>query len=197
MTEADRIRYDQDVKQAEQEVLNKDKELKILLERREDLYRLSPIDGIVTTWDVKKVLNARPVVTGQVLMNIANPNGPWEVEVLMPEKRMRYLDYGFEHEAKTDKDGKEYLPVEIILRTAPETKYFGKLYRDGIGQRAELHAEDGAVVKLRCIPDDDTLQKITRRPGAQVMADVKCGKRSVAFVCFYEVIEWIRANVLF
>jgi hypothetical protein len=39
--------------------------------------------------------------------------------------------------------------------------------------------------------------EITRRPGARVMADVKCGKRSVAFVCFYEVIEWIRANVFF
>jgi folate-dependent phosphoribosylglycinamide formyltransferase PurN len=44
---------------------------------------------------------------------------------------------------------------------------------------------------------DEALLEITRRPGAQVMADVKCGKRSVAFVCFYEVIEWIRANVFF
>lgn len=197
LTDADRIRYDQDVKQADQEVLNRAEELKILEKRKKDLERLSPIDGIVTTWEVKKILNARPVVTGQVLMNIADPNGPWEIEVLMPEKRMRYLDYAFDSEAKKDTDGREYLIVEIILRTAPETKYYGKLYRDGIGQRAELDPEDGAVVKLRCIPDDETLLRITRRPGVQVMADVKCGKRSVAFVCFYEVIEWIRANVLF
>jgi hypothetical protein len=197
LTDADRTRYDQDVKQAEQEVLNRSEELKILLQRKDDLQRLSPIRGIVTTWDVRKVLNARPVVTGQVLMTIADPEGPWEIEVLMPEKRMRYLDHGFATESKKDPDGKEYLDVEIILRTAPETKYYGKLYRDGVGQRAELDAEDGAVVKLRCIPNDETLLQITRRPGVQVMADVKCGKRSVAFVCFYEVIEWIRANVLF
>ena len=197
LTDADRIRYDQDVKQAEQEVLNRAKELAILEKRKSDLQRTSPIEGIVTTWDVKKVLNARPVVTGQVLMNIADPQGPWEIEVLMPEKRMRYLDYGFATEAKKDAAGKEYLDVEIILRTAPETKYYGKLYRDGIGQRAELDSEDGAVVKLRCIPNEDTLLEIKPRPGVQVMADVKCGKRSVAFVCFYEVIEWIRANVLF
>ena len=197
LSDPDRIRYDQDVKQAEQEVLNSANELKILEKRKTDLQRLSPIRGIVTTWDVRKVLNARPVVTGQVLMNIADPEGPWEVEILMPEKRMRYLDYGFATESKKDAEGKEYLDVEIILKTAPETKYYGKLYRDGIGQRAELDAEDGAVVKLRCIPNDETLLQITRRSGAQVMADVKCGKRSVAFVCFYEVIEWIRANVLF
>jgi hypothetical protein len=197
LTDADRIRYDQDVKQAEQEVLNRAEELKILEKRKQDLQRLSPIQGIVTTWDVRKVLNARPVVTGQVLMNIADTEGPWEIEILMPEKRMRYLDYGFATESKKDADGKEYLDVEIILRTAPETKYYGKLYRDGIGQRAELDAEDGAVVKLRCIPNDETMLAITKRPGVQVMADVKCGKRSVAFVCFYEVIEWIRANVLF
>ena len=90
-----------------------------------------------------------------------------------------------------------YLDVEIILMTKSDTKYYGKLYQPAVGERAELDPEDGAVVRLRCIPNDEALLEITRRPGARVMADVKCGKRSVAFVCFYEVIEWIRANVFF
>jgi len=197
LADADRIRYDQDVKQAEQEILNRAEELKILEKRKTDLRRLSPIRGTVTTWDVKKVLNARPVVTGQVLMTIADPDGPWEIEVLMPEKRMRYLDYAFQNESKKDSEGNDYLDVEIILMTAPENKYMGKLYPPGIGRRAELDPEDGAVVKLRCKPNDDALLQISRRPGARVMADVKCGKRSVAFICFYEVVEWVRANVLF
>lgn len=199
LTEADKIRIRQDFNQAEQEVANRNEELSILVERQKQLQRLSPIDGLVTTWDVEKVLNARPVVTGQKLMSIADPNGPWEIEVLMPEKRMRYLDHAFNDEGvrKLDENGQEYLDVEIILMTAAEIKHMGKLYRSGIGQRAELHPEDGAVVKLRCVPNDDALLQISRRQGARVMADVKCGKRSVAFVCFYEVIEWIRANVLF
>ncbi|MFN6161421.1 MAG: biotin/lipoyl-binding protein [Planctomycetota bacterium] len=198
LTNADRTRNELDLKQAKQEMLNRAQELQILETRKKDLRRLSPIRGKVTTWDARKILNARPVVTGQVLLNIADPDGPWEIEVLMPEKRMRYLEYGMEHEYKKDAEGKEFLDVEIILKTAPETKYSGKLYRDGIGQRAELDAEDGAVVKLRCIPDDIRLMRNdAKHLGAQVMVDVKCGKRSVAFVCFYEVIEWIRANVLF
>jgi hypothetical protein len=197
LTEAERIRLQQDYNQAEQEAVNRNAELNLLVERQSKLQRLSPINGLITTWDVEKVLNARPVVTGQVLMSVADPEGPWEVEVLMPEKRMRYLDWGFGNRAKKDDKGEEYLDVEIILMTAPEHKHYGRLYRSDIGERAELDTEDGAVVRLRCVPTDDALLNISRRPGARVMADVKCGKRSVAFVCFYEVIEWIRANLLF
>ncbi|MFM2217099.1 MAG: hypothetical protein RL240_1417, partial [Planctomycetota bacterium] len=197
LTESDRIRLQQDYNQAEQEAVNRNAELTLLVERQAKLQRLSPIKGLITTWDVEKVLNARPVVTGQVLMTVADPEADWEVEVLMPEKRMRYLDWGFEHRAKKDEEGQEYLEVEIILMTAPENKHYGRLYKSGIGERAELDPEDGAVIRLRCIPNDKALLEISRRPGARVMADVKCGKRSVAFVCFYEVIEWIRANLLF
>ncbi len=197
LTESDRIRLQQDYNQAEQEAVNRNAELTLLVERQAKLQRLSPIKGLITTWDVEKVLNARPVVTGQVLMTVADPNGPWEVEVLMPEKRMRYLDWGFANRAKKDEQGEEYLDVEIILMTAPEHKHYGRLYKSGIGERAELDPEDGAVIRLLCKPTDDALLEISRRPGARVMADVKCGKRSVAFVCFYEVIEWIRANLLF
>jgi len=112
---------------------------------------------------------------------------------------MRYLDGAFANErvVKTDDQGQKYLDVEIILMTKPDTKHYGKLYQPAVGQRAELDPEDGAVVRLRCVPNDKALLEISKRPGARVMADVKCGKRSVAFVIFYEVIEWIRANVLF
>ena len=199
LTDAERIRLQQDYNQADQEASNRDAELNLLIEREAKLQRLSPIDGLVTTWDVEKVLAARPVVTGQVLMTISAPSGPWEVEVMMPEKRMRYLDGAFKNErvCKTDENGQRYLDVEIILMTKPDTKHYGKLYEPAVGQRAELDPEDGAVVRLRCVPNDKAMLEISRRSGAVVMADVKCGKRSVAFVCFYEVIEWIRANLLF
>ncbi|MFN9464395.1 MAG: efflux RND transporter periplasmic adaptor subunit, partial [Planctomycetota bacterium] len=111
LTEAERIRVQQDYNQAEQEAFNRQAELNILVERQSKLDRLSPIDGLVTTWDVEKVLAARPVVTGQVLMTVADPDKPWEVEVMMPEKRMRYLDGAFANErvVKTDDKGEKYL----------------------------------------------------------------------------------------
>ena len=199
VTQADADRLSQDIAESRQTILNRESQLKLLQEKKAKLVRTSPIGGIVTTWDVEKVLNARPVVTGQVLMSIADPTGPWEIEVLMPEKRMRYLDLAMKDAvAKAAAENKlGYLDVEFILMTDASVTHKGKLFPDGIGSRAELDSEDGAVVKLRCIPDDDAMEHIKRYPGARVKADVKCGKRSAAFVVFQDPIEWVRAHVLF
>lgn len=191
---SDKERYKSEEAETKTTITNRRNDLYILQEKQKKLKRTSPITGIVTTWDVERVLNARPVVTGQVLMTIADLTSDWEVEVLMPEKRMRYLDLAME-EAK--KSGKGYLDVEFILMSEASVYYKGKLYPEGIGQRAELDAEDGAVVKLRCIPDPDAMSNIKRFPGARVKLDVKCGKRSAAFVVFQDPIEWVRAHVLF
>jgi hypothetical protein len=188
-TEADRSQLSSDRAEVEQQITAFNNQLQILNEKRQKLQRMSPISGTVTTWDVEKNLVARPVVTGQVLMTIADPTGNWDVEVYMPEKRMKFLDEAF---ANTEKD---YLPCEFILKTAPDDKRTGKLYRQSVHQRAEIHGEDGTTVKLRIVPD--TMDGITRRPGAEVIADVKCGKRSFAYVWTHEIIAWIRSYLLF
>ncbi|MFN3191346.1 MAG: efflux RND transporter periplasmic adaptor subunit [Aureliella sp.] len=166
-----------------------DAQLKLVLEKRDELVRTSPINGRIMDWDLKKNLRARPVVTGQVLANIADATGDWELEVFMPEKRMSYLDGGFRKS-----EGKP-LPVEFIMSTDPSTTHTGTLSYEGVHRRATLHEEDGPVVKLRIKPD--SMEGISLRPGAKVIADVNVGKRSAFFVWFHEVLEWVQANVLF
>ena len=51
----------------------------------------SPINGIVITWDLRNRLVHRPVQRGQVLLRVADPSGPWQLELKMPEKRMGHL----------------------------------------------------------------------------------------------------------
>ena len=161
----------------------------LLQEKEQKLTIRSPIDGIVMTWDLKKMLRARPVVTGQVLVTVADPNGEFELELLMPEKRMRYLDQAIEA------SGGQPLPVDFILATDPSVDHQGTLSKDAIHARAELDSTEGAVVKLRVHPN--SMEGISPRPGAKVIADVTCGRRSAAFVWFHEVIEWVQANVIF
>jgi len=190
---AEKMRNQQEIKTAETTIKAKAEQLNLLEQKRQTLLRLSPIRGIITTWDVEKVLSNRPVVLGQQLMTIFDPDAPWEIEVLMPEKRMRYLDL-----AMKDAKDKEHLDVEfIVLSDTGGGNHKGRLEVSGISQRAELDPEDGAVVKLRCIPDAEAMKLIKRFPDARVIADVKCGKRSAAFVWFHEVVEWVRANVWF
>jgi hypothetical protein len=190
----ERERYKQELNESTTTIENKTNDLRLKIENREKLERRSPISGIVTTWDVEKVLNARPVVTGQVLMTISDPTSDWELEVRMPEKRMRYLDAAM-NDAVKDKKG--FLPCDFILMGQAATYYKGRLYPEDIGKRAELDAEDGAIVKLRCIPDSEAMAAMQKLPGAVVKVDVKCGKRSAAFVVFQDVIEWVRAHVIF
>ena len=194
LTELERNRIQQDIAESVTTIYSKNEQLALLEAKQQKLLRLSPIAGMVTTWDVEKVLNARPVVTGQLLMTVTNLDGNWEIEVRMPEKRMRYLDLAMQ-EAK-DK-GLDYLEMDFVLKSATEITRKGKLLTTGVSQRAELDAEDGAVVKLRCIPDAEAMQLIRKYPGAEVIAGVKCGKRSAAFVWFHEVVEWLRINVWF
>jgi len=192
MTQAERIKNQQEIEESLTTVDAKNELLKLYKEKTQKLLKKSEIAGIVSTWDVEKVLNARPVVTGQLLMTIYNPDADWEIEVKMPEKRMRYLD-----QAMQGAKDKGYLDVDFVLKSKSDVTHKGRLYANGVCQRAELDAEDGAIVKLRCIPDSEAMKQIPRFTETQVVADVKCGKRSAAFVWFHEVVEWVRINVWF
>ncbi len=164
-------------------------QLQLVREKEKQLVRVSPIDGIVMDWHLKERLRARPVVTGQVLVNVADPRGDWELELYMPEKRMKYLD-----DALTEAKGQP-LHVDYIQSTDPSADHTGKLLLQDVHYRAELDPTDGAVVKLRVKPD--SLEGVSLRPGSKVIADVVCGRRSAAFVWFHEVVEWVQANVIF
>ncbi len=161
--------------------------------KAQQLIRVSPIDGEVVTWDLKKNLFKRPVVTGQILVTVAATDSEWELELLMPEKNMKYIDMAMEEAGK--KTGEKSLPVEYIMLTDLSARHQGKLAFEGMQRRAELDQEEGAVVKLRVKPEDTV--NLSKRAGAEVKADVTCGKASAAFVWFHPVIEWIYANVIF
>jgi hypothetical protein len=122
-------------------------------------------------------------------MAIADPSKDWYLELEMPEKRMLYLD-----RAVNQNKGNP-LKVEFVQTTNPSVRFSGTLSEEEVHQRAEVHPDEGATVKLKVTPD--TLEGLSRRTGARVTANVKCGKRVAAFVWFHEVVEWVYANLLF
>jgi multidrug efflux pump subunit AcrA (membrane-fusion protein) len=198
LSPSDTIQLQSQRAEAELQMQNFATELSILENKRENLSVVSPLSGIVVTWDVEKTLRARPVAAGQVLMTVAatevNEEGKeadWVVEVLMPEKRMKFLDEAM----SKSQDG--ILDVEFIQVPDPSKRLRGKLSRADIAQRSEVDADEGAAVKLRVRPNPDDIDELSRIPGIKVIADVKCGKKNAAFVWFHEVVEWVRANVLF
>ncbi|TWU64890.1 efflux RND transporter periplasmic adaptor subunit [Crateriforma conspicua] len=164
------------------EILKKKLELK--QEREADLDVKSPIDGTVVSWEVEKMLRARPVTTGQVLMEVADLTQPMYLELKMPEKREGHLD-NFIRENSLDQ-----LDVEYILASDPDETLHAVLPTRQIALRAEADEEHGAIIKMKATPDQDDLKKLDPSPGTRFTADVKCGRRASGFVLLHEVYEW-------
>ncbi|MDA8745072.1 biotin/lipoyl-binding protein [Rubripirellula amarantea] len=161
---------------------------KLQVEREKDLVIRSPIDGIVVSWDVEKTLRSRPIMTGQVLMEIADLNQPLTLELELPEKREGHLDEFVETENLTQPDS--HLEVTYILATDPDKPLEAVLPVATIATRAESHEEHGAIIKMRAVPEQDPLRRLNPRPGAKVIAKVHCGRASSGFVFLHEIYEW-------
>lgn len=159
--------------------------LKLQQARMEQLVIRAPINGTVVTWDVEKTLRSRPVMTGQVLLEIADLTQPMHLELKMPDKRMSHLDRRILEVDQPD------IPVTYILATDPDAPLDARLPRDEIQLRAQGDQENGSIVKMRAIPERESLAKMNPRPGAKVIADVRCGQRASGFVLFHEIYEWL------
>ena len=152
-------------------------------ERMAQLVVRSPINGVVTSWDVEKTLRARPIMTGQMLLEVADLTQDYFLDLELPEKREGHLD-------EFVKDRPEDLEVTYILATDPDTDLKATLKQLSISERAEGHEEHGAIVKMHADPQQNELRKLYPRPGAKVIAKVHCGRASSGFVFFHEIIEW-------
>jgi multidrug efflux pump subunit AcrA (membrane-fusion protein) len=163
-----------------------DQQLKILKQEEEELRIRSPLAGQVVTWDVDRKLNRRHVSRGQIVLQVADPSGAWEIEVLMPEKYMGHL-------IRAQRQLGEQLAVTYILATDPDRKQLGVL--NEVHASAEVDPEDGNTVKLLVKIDKEQLGEL--RPGTEVTARVHCGRRPLGYVLFHEALAWFHKQVLF
>jgi multidrug efflux pump subunit AcrA (membrane-fusion protein) len=165
-------------------------QLNLLRAREERLTVKSPIAGRVITWDARKLLQNRPVETGQVLLTVAADNSDYEIKLYMPERRARHMARARERlQAKhPDRD----LEVDYILMTEPGRTYYGRVIE--VGDTTESHEEHGNYVPVRVKPDEAIA---TSRPGATVTADVHCGTAPLGWTLLHEAWEWLEANLFF
>lgn len=189
-TEAERNRDQADFARSQVQAESLRAQLKLLLDRQENLVVRSPISGRVITWDAKRTLQNRPVETGQVLMSVAAADTDYELELYMPERRVRHLveyrDYVKSQDPNSD------LQVDYILMTDPGTYHRGTVTE--IHPAAEAHEEHGSMVRIKVSTDDEVANL---RPGASVTADVHCGKAPLGWAFLHEAWEWLEANVFF
>jgi len=85
------------------------------------------------------------------------------------------------------------LPVTFMLATDPGTEYQGRISEMHLS--AEPQGEEGNTVLIKVAVDRDELPH--RRPGATVNAQVYCGRRSIGYVWFHDLVAFIQSRILF
>lgn len=190
----------------------------LLLQRRDELRLLAPHDGRVMTWNLQQTLADRPVRRGQLLLTLADLRGNWELDLTIRDADVGHVlqaqqnESGLQRRAGAGVDIQQGLPVRFVLATDPETVHPARLAR--IALATELAADDTPVLRLIAHPDrttdaassSDRSAKTTAgesseavrrlniaagawRPGAEVLAEIDCGQRTLAYVWTRRLIE--------
>lgn len=142
----------------------------------------SPITGVVATFRIEELLRERPVRRGELLLEVMDPAGAWRLELDVPENRLGHILQA----QKKREDAR--LPVRYVLATATESTYDGLL--DSISTRSAVSESEGSVVPLYASLSDPTPP--APRIGAEVIAKIDCGRKSLGYVLFGDVVEFVR-----
>ncbi|MCA9039862.1 MAG: HlyD family efflux transporter periplasmic adaptor subunit [Planctomycetaceae bacterium] len=176
------IELDGEIEAAEVQIQGFKEQIGLLEQSHEELKIRSPITGRVTTHQVEQLLLNRPVSWGESLIEVMNEEGPWHLELEVDEDR-----YG--HIAQAQKaTNTEALPVEFILAISPEVTYEGTLEK--ISTRANTSKENTNILQVDIAIEEEKLPNL--RIGSEVRAKINCGKKSLGYVLFGDVIEFLR-----
>ena len=145
----------------------------------------APIDGTISTFQVEQMLLNRPVRRGERLLEVMNENGPWRLELKLPERRLGHLLEASEATGITE------LPVDFVLATDPESRFQGTLGE--IATRTSVSATDGSVIDVFVGVDADLIEQ--RRIGAEVRGKIHCGQKSLFYVLFGDVVEFAQSHL--
>lgn len=154
-----------------------------LLQKRENQLTLrSPITGQVLDWEVDELLSDRPVTRGELLMKVADVEGPWILELELPDKRTY-------HVVTAQEAAGEPLAVRFQLVNEPGEVYHGQLV--SIASIVDLDDQaDEPFVPLEAEFDKAQVEHL--RHGLNVVGRIECGRRSVAYVWTYQLVETVR-----
>ncbi len=159
---------------------------RVLRSQQAALQVKSPIDGDVLTWNIQQLLETRPVQRGKILLTVGDLAGAWRLELRLPDQHAGYV-LDAQRELQPD------LPVTFLLATNPGITYEGRIERLGLTATSDEIYGSNVPVFVAI----DRRQLSDTRPGATVIGKIHCGRRSIGFVWFHDLISVIRSRLLF
>jgi hypothetical protein len=168
-----------ELEELKQVIESKREQLALLRRQREELVVRSPIAGQVITWDLEQLLSDRPVQRGQLLLNVSDLDGPWVAELEIPDDHIGHV--------LGAKENGQRLTATFQLATNRGIDYQGEIRR--ISSRTETSDDQRPIVRVTVDVDEKNISEL--RPGATILARIHCGRRTLAYVWFHEVVETV------
>ena len=168
-----------------------EEQLKQLVKRKEEKLTIRAMaDGRIPNFQLRQMLEDRPVRQGDHLFDIMNDNGEWHMELLVEEKRMGHI-LRARRERLENKES-EQLEGRFILATQPADRFDCHLTK--VATRSTTDAELGTVFELTAVADQD--QPLPeKRIGTEVTVKLYCGKSTFAYWLFGDVVEFVQKYV--
>lgn len=162
----------------------------------------SPMRGVVLNSDFRENLMGKSVRGTDPLLRIGNKDGPWEVELKIPQKHIGQVLYAFE-----GKPDNEELDVDLLIMSSPTlTGLRGKLARNKISFEAVPSRDDpnesepmvAASVRIEGsdIPLENQIPRGLLVVGSDVHAKIRCGNRPMIYSLFYGMWEFFYEKVV-
>jgi hypothetical protein len=123
-----------------------DIQLDLLRTKEAELSIKSPIKGVVVTWDLRNRLpSGRPVQRGQALMRVADPSGPWQLELHMPENRTGHISRKQQEIYDKSREKLRQMLAEYLRQKSPDA--------------TDEDIYKAADTELQKVPDDQLHEK--------------------------------------
>lgn len=155
---------------------------KILEAQRDDLTVRSPIDGEALTWNIRELLEARPVARGQALLKVGDLQGPWVLELEVPDDRAGFI-LAARDELRPDLD------VSFTLASQPGSEHRGRIHDVALSTELDEANEPTVLVTV----EFDKGDVAGLRPGVTAMARVHCGRRSLGYVWLHDLFHYVQS----
>lgn len=181
--------------QLEQKLASLREEQLLVDHQIESLSLHSPIAGVVYQRRLKEQLEARPVQRGQLLLEIVNTHENWQLELQVPENVVGYVRNGtnVNQAAQNHAEGlaQEHTQVGPAIRYWLNSQRSQSFETNIDTLEPSIHINEQRLTCLATAPCYG-LETAQLRPGQSVTARIHCGRCSLGFVLFREVIEYLQ-----
>jgi len=176
-------------------------ELRAPLFTNEEKQRVSRQEWTVLNGNFKDEWTNRPARPSDGVLRLGAKDGPWEIEMHIPQKHISQVLRAYE------RNGGQALDVDFLLRSDPMRHYRGKLPRhkiasEAVPNRDEKDESEPEVLAFVSIDDPsiDPAYRLSREAltsGTEIHAKVRCGKQRLGYALFYGVWEFVYEKIVF